>query len=171
MCESQPTWPVHLSGWHHCTHTPSISARHHRTMLLLVINIHTALAVLHAHLPLSARTPLLLLHTATNKQMHTLLEPLYLPYVHSGRTVTHIDCPFTQFCTHGWSPAPPSHPYKLPNCAKYTLSLFLVGCRTNKAPLVPCPVDITLLKHMLSHQSLTQGDFKCKLFWKNKETY
>lgn len=114
MCESQPTWPVHLSGWHHCTHTPSISARRHRTMLLLVINIHTSLAVLHAPHPLSACTlPLLLLHTATNKQMHTLLEPLYLTYVHSGCTVSHTDCPFTQFGTHGWSPVPPSHPYKL----------------------------------------------------------
>lgn len=56
MCKSQPTWPVHLSGWHHCTHTPSISARRHRTMLLLVINIHTSLTAPHT-LPTSAPPP------------------------------------------------------------------------------------------------------------------
>lgn len=134
MCKSQPTWPVHLSGWHHCTHTPSISARRHRTMLLLVINIHTSLTAPHT-LPTSAPpsapstcTPLLL-HTCTctNKYSHKhCWKPssslMHTVAAHSVTWHSHLLSHTHMAGAQG--PQPVAH--KLPNCSKNKLS-SLVG--------------------------------------------
>lgn len=149
MCKSQPTWPVHLSGWHHCTHTPSISAWRHRTMLLPVINIHTSLAALHS--PSSSERSHAAAATAAAPHTHTRKQtnnsPRALCYAQPSSSLIHT----VAACSVPWhshllfhtlmAGAQGTHPVKVKLCDWSTLFLLFLGSTSTLLILVLLPVS------------------------------